>query len=249
MKQNPGTSHHFSSPQTPEELAPFIDHTLLKPEASDAMIETLCREALTHGFFAVCVNGAHVATARRALGDGISKRGSKVAIAAVIGFPLGAMATTAKAFEADQAARDGASEIDMVMRLDLAKTGRYGDLRDDIRAVVNAVKGRAIVKVILETSLLTNDEIAKSSRAADEAGAHFVKTCTGFSTSGPAGAATVEHVALMRESVRLEVQVKASGGVRTFETARAMIAAGATRLGTSSGVALVTTGLTSGAGY
>jgi deoxyribose-phosphate aldolase len=232
--------HSETKIQIPADLAPFIDHTLLRADATLAMIENLCDEALRFGFFAVCVNGAHVATAHKILNLATSTRGTKVKIAAVVGFPLGAMSSSAKAFEARQAADDGAAEIDMVMRIDLAKTARWDDLSRDIAAVVKAVEGRALVKVILETGLLTPGEITESARIADEAGAHFVKTCTGFSTAGgAAGAATVEHVARMRKAVRESVQVKASGGVRTFETACAMISAGATRLGTSSGVALV----------
>ncbi|CAN5730668.1 deoxyribose-phosphate aldolase [soil metagenome] len=232
--------HSPSKIHAPADLAPFIDHTLLRSDATLAMIENLCDEALRFGFFAVCVNGAHVRSAHKILNGVPSTRGTKVQIAAVVGFPLGTMSTSAKAFEARQAADDGATEIDMVMRVDLAKTAKWNELRDDVAAVVKAVEGRAIVKVILETGLLTLGEIVSSARACDEGGAHFVKTCTGFSTAGgTAGVATVEHVALMRESVRESVQVKASGGVRTFETACAMIEAGATRLGTSSGVALV----------
>lgn len=236
-------------PSTPLELAPFIDHTLLKPDANEAAIESLCQEALTHGFYAVCVNGAHVAPAFRLLSNRKSQRGTDVKIAAVVGFPLGAMHTLAKVFEAERAVLDGAREIDMVMRIDLAKTGKFSALREDVAAVVKAVEGQALVKVILETSLLTRDEISQSARACDEGGAHFVKTSTGFSTTGaPPGIATVENVTLMRESVRPSVQIKASGGVRTFEAALAMIGAGATRLGTSSGVALVS-GSGGGAGY
>ncbi len=216
-------------PKAPADLAAFIDHTLLKPEATKAQIETLCREAIGNHFYAVCVNGAHVASARGFLS------GSPIRLAAVVGFPLGAMAPKAKAFEAELAVRDGATEIDMVIRIDLAKTGEFTGVRDDIRAVVDAVKGDALVKVILETGLLTLEEIARTSRAADEAGAHFVKTCTGFST----GVATVEHVALMKESISETMQVKASGGVRSFEQARALILAGADRIGTSSGVSLI----------
>ncbi len=224
----------------PADLAPFIDHTLLKSDATSAMVEQVCDEALQFGFYAVCVNGAHVAAAQKRLNGKSSSRGSVVKIAAVIGFPLGASATSVKAFEAREAVDAGASEIDMVMRIDLAKTALWGELRDDVAAVVNAVSGRAIVKVILETSLLTSEEIAASSRAAEAGGAHFVKTCTGFSTAGRAsGEATLEHVTLMRQSVSSRVQVKASGGIRSYETARLMIAAGASRLGTSSGVALV----------
>lgn len=230
MTANPGATRHTPPPpKQPAELATFIDHTLLKPEATTAQIETLCREAIDNQFYAVCVNGAHVASARDFL------HGSKVQLASVIGFPLGAMAKKAKAFEAELAARDGATEIDMVMRIDLAKTGEFTGVRDDIRAVVDAVRNQAIVKVILETGLLTLEEIARASRAADEAGAHFVKTCTGFST----GSATVEHVALMKESISERMQVKASGGVRSFEQARTLILAGADRIGTSSGVTLI----------
>lgn len=248
MKAPPGTLRH-TPPSIPSDLAPYIDHTLLKPDASDAAIEVLCREALTHGFFAVCVNGAHVATAKRLLTEQKSVRGTHVAIAAVVGFPLGAMSSAAKAFETEQAIADGATEIDMVMRIDLAKTARWEDLRADIAAVIRAARDRALVKVILETSLLTSEEIVQASRMADQAGAHFVKTCTGFSTAGtPAGVATVEHVALMKSAVGPTVQVKASGGVKTFEAATALIAAGATRLGTSSGVALIQ-GRAPGVGY
>lgn len=226
--------HTPTFPQNPADLSPFIDHTLLKATATAATIETLCKEAVENNFYAVCVNGAHVGTAKKSL------QGTSVRIAAVIGFPLGAMTSAAKAFEAANAAEEGATEIDMVMRIDLAKTNQYSALRKDIASVVKAVENRAIVKVILETSLLTPDEIANSARAADEAGAHFVKTCTGFSTSGaPAGVATVEHVTIMRANVRDHVQVKASGGIRDFVTAQNLIRAGATRLGTSSGVTLV----------
>ncbi|MDX9731213.1 MAG: deoxyribose-phosphate aldolase [Bdellovibrionales bacterium] len=251
MKPASETLQH-APPKTAAELAPFIDHTLLKADATESMIERLCLEAVQYKFHAVCVNSAHVAYARGILLREKERLGTKfhpVHIASVVGFPLGAMTAQSKAFEASEAAKNGATEIDMVMRIDLAKTGDFGRLSDDIASVVQSVEGKAIVKVILETGLLTLEEIARSSRAADAAGAHFVKTCTGFSTAGfPAGAATTEHVALMRESVRPSVQVKASGGVKTFEAARALILAGADRIGTSSGVALVT-GQTPGAGY
>ncbi len=238
MKANAGTLRHI--PQSPAELAPFIDHTLLKANATLDMIENLCREALTYGFYAVCVNGAHVAAASRILKGVNSALGSPVQIAAVVGFPLGAMTSEAKAFEAVQAVANGATEIDMVMRIDFAKSARWEELRDDISTVVRSVESKAIVKVILETGLLSLEEIAASARWADLGGAHFVKTCTGFSTAGgSAGSATVGHVALMRESVRSLVQVKASGGIRDLHGACALIEAGATRLGTSSGVLLV----------
>lgn len=223
------TASQRPPPRQPAELAGFIDHTLLKPEADAAAIRKLCAEARTHKFFAVCVNGAHVRLAAEELRD------SGVAVASVVGFPLGAMSTIAKAREAELAAHDGAREIDMVMRIDLAKSGVFTGVRDDIREVVRAVEGQAIVKVILETGLLSLEEISRSCRAAEEAGAHFVKTCTGFST----GAASVEHIALMRDAVSDRVQVKASGGIRSWEQARDLILAGADRLGTSSGVQLV----------
>lgn len=243
MQPNAESTRH-SAPQAPADFARYIDHTLLKATASASEIETLCREALEHGFYAVCVNGVHVTAANRILNGVKSKRDTLVAIAAVVGFPLGATTSAAKVCETQQAIREGASEIDMVMRIDLAKTAEWKALRDDIAAVVRAAEetsgGRSVIKVILETSLLSNEEIAASCRAADEAGAHFVKTCTGFSTAGlPPGAATVEHVRLMRASVSSAKQVKASGGIRDFKGARALIEAGATRLGTSSGVALV----------
>ena len=249
MKANTGTMRH-TVPETPSDLAPFIDHTLLKADTTSDAIETLCHEALMHGFYAVCVNGIHVSTARKILAGAKSNRGEPVQIAAVVGFPMGAVLTRIKMIEAVQAVADGATEIDMVMRIDLAKAGKWEELRDDVAAVVNAVENSAIVKVILETGLLSLEEIAASARWADLGGAHFVKTCTGFSTAGgSAGAATVEHVALMRESVRASVQIKASGGIRDFNGARALIAAGASRLGTSSGVALVSSGASAGTGY
>lgn len=256
MHQSSSTpGRRLPPPKSPAELAPFIDHTLLRADASEADIKKLCEEAVRHRFFAVCVNSAHVAFSSNLLAkiDPSHKQDSRVRVAAVVGFPLGACTTSTKAFETEEALRLGAEEIDMVVRVDLVKTGEFTRVREDIAAVVQAaarVKPHALVKVILETGLLTLEEIAHASRAADEAGAQFIKTCTGFSTAGsPAGAATVEHVALMRESAREHVQIKASGGVRSFEMARSLILAGADRLGTSSGVALVSEGLSSGSGY
>lgn len=242
-------------PKTPTELAPFIDHTLLRADASEADIRKLCEEAVRHRFFAVCVNSAHVEFASQLLAkvDPSHKQDSRVRIAAVVGFPLGACTTSTKVFETEEALRLGAEEVDMVVRVDLVKTGEFTRVREDIASVVQAaarVRPDSLVKVILETGLLTLEEIARAARAADEAGAQFIKTCTGFSTAGsPAGAATVEHVALMRESAREHVQIKASGGVRNFEMARSLILAGADRLGTSSGVALVSEGASHGSGY
>jgi deoxyribose-phosphate aldolase len=216
----------------PSQLSPLIDHTLLKPDATAQHIEALCHEATRYRFFAVCVNGAHVARAAALLA------GTGVEVAAVVGFPLGAMATAVKAREAEVALRDGARELDMVLRIDLLKQGDDAALGADIAAVVGAAGG-ALVKVILETSLLDDAQIVRACRVAEQAGARFVKTCTGFT---PGGEATVEHVRLMRASVSAVVGVKASGGIRSFERARELVAAGATRLGTSSGVALVSGG-------
>lgn len=256
MHQSESNSHHrLPPPKTPTELAPFIDHTLLRADASEADVRKLCEEAVQHRFFAVCVNSAHVQFASDLLAkiDPFHKQDSRIRVAAVVGFPLGACTASTKVFEAEEALRLGAEEIDMVVRVDLVKTGEFTRVREDIASVVQAasrVRPQALVKVILETGLLSLEEIARTSRAADEAGAQFIKTCTGFSTAGsPAGAATVEHVALMRESAREHVQIKASGGIRNFEMARSLILAGADRLGTSSGVALVSEGASQGSGY
>lgn len=213
----------------PQNLARFIDHTLLKPEATHDDVEKLCREAAAHGFFAVCVNSRFVSFAAERL------RGTGVKVAAVVGFPLGAMSTAAKAFETEQAVRDGAHEIDMVLPIGALKENKPDDVRADIAAVVKAA-GSAGVKVILETAFLSREEKILACRLSTEAGAAFVKTCTGFGGGG----ATADDVRLMKENAGPGVQVKASGGVRTAEQALAMIEAGATRLGTSSGVAIVT---------
>jgi len=208
----------------------YIDHTLLKPDATTQSIAKVCDEARTHGFYSVCVNGAWVSYCAKAL------EGSGVKVAAVVGFPLGAASPEAKAFEASTAAAQGAEEIDMVLSIGALLEGRHDDVRADIKAVVDAVKGKAIVKVIFETGFLTAEQIKIACVLSEEAGAHFVKTSTGF---GPGGA-TVEHVELMRASVSPSVGVKASGGVRDYDAAVKMILAGASRLGTSSGVAIVT---------
>jgi deoxyribose-phosphate aldolase len=226
-----------TQPMGPKDLARYIDHTLLKPDSGEAQIEALCQEALHHGFYAVCVQGSHVARAVRVLG------GSPVRVAQVVAFPHGAMATRAKAAEAEAAVADGASELDMVLRIDLVKSASYVAVESDIAAVVRAAPG-VPVKVILETGYLTDAEIVSACQAAEQAGAAFVKTCTGFAP----GEATVEHVKLMRASVSSHVSVKASGGVRSFERACAMIEAGASRIGTSSGVLLVT-GASAQGGY
>jgi deoxyribose-phosphate aldolase len=221
----------------PKDLAPFIDHTLLKPEATLKDIERLCSEAREHSFKAVCVNPIFVARSREFL------KGSNVLTASVIGFPLGVSLTRVKTLETECAISDGAAEIDMVIRLDLAKSANWKEAEDDIRAVVQSASGK-IVKVILETGLLTTDEIIRACQVSEAAGAHFVKTATGFLGRG----ATIEDIVLMKNSIGKKMEIKASGGVKTFDQALAMIAAGATRLGTSSGVALVT-GAKAGGGY
>lgn len=211
-------------------IASYIDHTYLKPDASTSEIGLLCAEAKQHGFYSVCVNGSWVPYCAQELA------GSEVQIAAVVGFPLGAGCSEAKAFEAAAAVKQGASEIDMVLNIGWLLEGRYDDVRADIRAVADAVQGKALLKVIIETGFLNEEQKRAACKLSEEAGAHYVKTSTGF---GPGGA-TVADVALMRASVSPAIGVKASGGVRDYETAMKMIAAGASRIGTSSGVSIVT---------
>ena len=210
------------------ELASYIDHTLLKPEATRAQLEQLCAEAAEHQFSTVCVNGSRVELAYSLLED------SDVQVCTVVGFPLGAMDADAKRYETEVAVDLGASEIDMVMNVGRFKDGEHDYIVREIRDVVEAADDR-VVKVILETCLLTNDEIAKACKLVTQAQAHFVKTSTGFGNAG----ATLEHVRLMRETVGQFAGVKAAGGVRNADDARAMIEAGATRIGTSNGVAIV----------
>ena len=208
-------------------LARMIDHTLLKPDAVRVEIEQLCAEALHYGFAGVCVNPSYVQTAAKLL------RGSSVNVCTVIGFPLGATSTAAKVFETIQALQDGAQEVDMVINVGMLKSGDCSFVRNDIAAVVEAARIRnAATKVILETCLLTDEEIIIVCSLAKDAGADFVKTSTGFSKGG----ATVHDIALMRKTVGAAMGVKASGGIRTREQALAMIAAGATRIGTSSSI-------------
>ncbi|MDD5918992.1 MAG: deoxyribose-phosphate aldolase [bacterium] len=212
------------------ELNRYIDHTLLKPAATRADIAKLCAEAKEYRFASVCVNSAHIAEVAAALA------GTDVAPCCVVGFPLGAMETEAKAFEAARAAALGAREIDMVMDIGAAKEGDFARVETDIAAVVSAIQGRAKLKVILECCLLTDEEKTAACLAAKRAGADFVKTSTGFSTGG----ATEHDVALMRAAVGDDMGVKASGGIRTREDALRMIAAGASRIGASAGIAIVT---------
>lgn len=211
------------------EIAKYIDHTLLKPEATKEQIEKLCNEAKQYNFASVCVNPTWVKLASDIL------KGTDVKVCTVIGFPLGANTPETKAFEAVNAVTNGAEEIDMVMNIGALKSGDTELVQKDIEAVVNAVKDKALVKVIIETSLLTEDEKVTACQLSVQAGAHYVKTSTGFSTGG----ATVEDVALMRKTVGPNVGVKASGGVRTAEDAKVMIEAGASRIGASSGTAIV----------
>jgi deoxyribose-phosphate aldolase len=206
----------------------MIDHTLLKPEATPADIERLCKEATIHKFAAVCVNPVYVRQAR----DWVD--GSSVKVATVAGFPLGAVTTKSKVEEAAGAIANGASEVDMVMAVGLFKGGEHREVGVDIGSVVEACRGWT-VKVILETSLLTPDEITTACKIAVDNGADFVKTSTGFGSRG----ATVDDIRIMKEAICNRCKIKASGGIRTREQAIAMIEAGASRLGTSAGVAIV----------
>ncbi|ANE47301.1 deoxyribose-phosphate aldolase [Paenibacillus swuensis] len=221
-----------------KEITQYIDHTLLKAEAKKEDIEKLCQEAKEHHFFSVCVNSQWVSLCAELL------KGSNVKVCTVVGFPLGASTSETKALEAAKAVEQGALEVDMVLAIGSLISGDYDYVRDDIRKVVQAVEGKAIVKVIMETGYLNDDQKKIASKLSEEAGAHFIKTSTGFGKGG----ATVEDITLMRGSVSDHIGVKASGGVRDLETAKAMIAAGATRLGTSSGVVLAQGGKSTG-GY
>lgn len=204
----------------------MIDHTILKPEATKDMVEKLCKEAMEYKFAAVCVNPYYVRFCKDIL------KGSSVKVATVVGFPLGANTNEVKAFETRDAINNGADEIDMVINIGALKVKDYKTVKEDIEAVVEAAKDKAIVKVIIETCLLTDEEKIKACELSMEAGADFVKTSTGFSNGG----ATVEDVKLMKSIVGDKLEVKASGGVRDLESAKKMVEAGATRLGTSSGV-------------
>jgi deoxyribose-phosphate aldolase len=223
-------SFHGDATEVPLDLARYIDHTLLKPEASAADIDKLCTEAKDYHFASVCINPTWVKRAAESL------RGTDVVTCTVIGFPLGANTTAIKAMEARRALREGAREVDMVLNVGAMKSGDYDLVRDDIAKVAEAAhEVGGLCKVILETALLTDEEKVIASSLAKEAKADFVKTSTGF---GPGGA-TVYDVALMRETVGPDMGVKASGGVRTAEDVEDMIAAGATRIGASAGVQIV----------
>lgn len=217
---------------TQEALAKIIDHTLLKPEATKKDIVKLCEEAQKYGFASVCVNPTHVSFAAEKL-DGTDTK-----VCTVVGFPLGANTSEVKAFEAKSAIKNGAREVDMVINIGALKSGDHALVLRDIEEVVEAAReelDRAIVKVILETGLLTDEEKVTACRLALKAKADFVKTSTGFGVGG----ATVHDVKLMRSTVGMNLRVKASGGIRTFEKAKAMVEAGANRIGTSSGVRII----------
>ncbi|AYA77077.1 deoxyribose-phosphate aldolase [Bacillus sp. Y1] len=221
-----------------KEIAKMIDHTLLKAEATKDQIEQLCAEAKEYQFASVCVNPTWVAYASELL------KGTGVDVCTVIGFPLGANTPETKAFETTNAIENGATEVDMVINIGALKNGDDSLVERDIQAVVNAAKGKALTKVIIETSLLTEEEKVRACKLAVSAGTDFVKTSTGFSTGG----ATVDDIALMRKTVGPTIGVKASGGVRSAEDAKNMIDAGATRIGASSGIAIVK-GLVSNSDY
>jgi len=209
-------------------LAGLIDHTALKPETTKEEIKKLCNEAIEYGFASVCVNPCYVGLCRELLEN------STIKVCTVIGFPLGATTTATKVAEAGEAIENGATEIDMVINVGAIKSGDFDFAKKDIVAVVQAAKGKALVKVILETCLLTDEEKIMSCKICKEAGANFVKTSTGFSTGG----ATVSDIKLMRSIVKPDLGVKASGGIRNFETAKAMVDAGASRIGASASVAI-----------
>ncbi|OHE67540.1 MAG: deoxyribose-phosphate aldolase [Treponema sp. GWB1_62_6] len=223
---------------SPEDIAKYIDHTMLRPEAATAAFDQLCEEALRYGFYGVCVNSGRVAYVARRL------KGTAVKVCSVVGFPLGAMTSAAKAFEAGEAIRCGASEIDMVINVGLLKSGDLAGVEADIRAVREATKADTVLKVIIETALLSDVEKVMACELSKKAGANFVKTCTGFAGGG----ATAEDLALMRRVVGPGMGVKASGGVRSYKAARAFLDAGADRLGAVSSVAIVTE-IDGGTGY
>lgn len=216
--------------QTESQIARLIDHTLLKPEASREDIQRLCEEAIDYGFASVCVNPWNVSQAAELV------RGSEVSVCAVVGFPLGATLPIVKEFEAGEAIKAGAKEIDMVINVGALKSGQEALAEADVRGVVDAShRAGALCKVILETAVLTREEKVRGALLAKKAGADFVKTSTGF---GPGGA-TVEDVRLIRETIGSGTGIKAAGGVRTLEDLRKMVEAGATRIGSSSGVKII----------
>lgn len=210
-------------------LASYIDHTILKPDAAESKVRELCEEAKKYHFASVCVNLTNVPLCAELLAD------SGVMVCCVVGFPLGAVTPEVKAYETKRAVELGAQEVDMVINIGQAKDHKWDAVKADIAAVVEAAKDRAHVKVIIEACLLTDEEKVEACRMAKEAGADFVKTSTGFSMGG----ATPEDVALMRRTVGPDMGVKAAGGIRDYESAMKVISAGANRIGTSNGIAIV----------
>ena len=211
------------------ELARYIDHTILKPDAKEGDVIKLCREALEYKFASVCVNASHVKLADSFL------HGTEVKVCTVVGFPLGATTKETKAFEAAQAIGNGAAEVDMVINIGALKSGKLESVEEDIKAVADVCKGKALLKVIIETCLLTDEEKVTACELSKKAGANYVKTSTGFSTSG----ATIEDITLMRRIVGPDMGVKASGGIRNLESALKMIEAGATRIGVSASISIL----------
>ena len=211
------------------EIQKFIDHTLLKPEATEDEVKKICEEAREYKFASVCVNPYYASLVSKEL------QGTDVKTCVVIGFPLGANTKEVKVFETKQAIENGAKEVDMVINIGALKDKKYDVVKEDIKAVVNEAKGKALVKVIIETCLLTDEEKIKACEISKEAGTDFVKTSTGFSTGG----AKKEDVKLMRETVGENIGVKASGGIRDYKTSLEMIEAGASRIGASAGIKIV----------
>lgn len=220
-------------------LSRYIDHTLLKADATENEVIKICNEAKEYDFFSVCINPGFVELAAKEL------RESNVAVCTVIGFPLGASTPETKAFETRDAIQKGAAEVDMVINISKLKDKKDEEVLKDIKAVVDAADKKALVKVIIETCLLTDEEKERACKLAKDAGADFVKTSTGFSTGG----ATKEDIALMRKTIGTEMGVKASGGVRTYEDAVTMIESGATRIGASASIAIVTASKAQSSGY
>lgn len=214
----------------PASLAKYIDHTMLQPYANDQAFDQLCDEAIRWGFWSVCVNSCRVPYVAKKL------RGTNVKVCAVIGFPLGQMDSRAKAFEARRCIEDGASEVDMVINVGMLKSGKLKYVEDDIRTVRRATRKSTVLKVIIETSLLSDDEKVLACELSKKAGADFVKTCTGFAGGG----ATPEDLSLMRRTVGPDMGVKASGGMRSYPAALGAIQAGANRIGAVSSIAIVT---------
>ena len=229
VARNQEVAKHTMSNDFDRDLAQMIDHTLLKPEATEAQVTRLCQEAVEYGFWSVCVNPTWVPLAARLL------KGSPVKVCTVIGFPLGATSSTAKALETADVIQKGATEVDMVINVGALKSKQFDLVLEDMKAVVGAAKGRALTKVILETGLLTDDEKVNACQLAKEAGLDYVKTATGF---GPGGA-TPADIALMRKTVGDQMGVKASGGIRDYDTAMAVVKAGASRIGASASVNIV----------